>query len=93
MSSIVAQIPGGTLDPIAVPKYQTPLLIPPAMPKAGTVKLKGGKNADYYEISMRQIAQQILPAGSAGDDGMGLWRGQVGQQERSAPAQCAVAHD
>ena len=33
------------------------------MPKAGTVKLKGGKNADYYEISMRQIMQQILPAG------------------------------
>jgi FtsP/CotA-like multicopper oxidase with cupredoxin domain len=32
------------------------------MPKAGTVKLKGGKNADYYEISMRQFSQQILPA-------------------------------
>jgi FtsP/CotA-like multicopper oxidase with cupredoxin domain len=33
------------------------------MPRAGTIKLKGGKNADYYEISMKQIAQQILPAG------------------------------
>ncbi len=62
VSSIVAQIPGGALDPISVPKYMTPLLIPPAMPKAGTVKTKGGKNADYYEISMRQITQQILPA-------------------------------
>ena len=41
----------------------TPLLIPPVMPRAGTIKLKGGKNADYYEISMRQITQQILPAG------------------------------
>ncbi len=41
----------------------TPLLIPPVMPKAGTIKLKGGKNADYYEISMRQFPQQILPAG------------------------------
>jgi FtsP/CotA-like multicopper oxidase with cupredoxin domain len=58
-----AQIPGGTLDPTTVPKYVTPLLIPPVMPKAGTVKLKGGKAADSYEISMRQFTQQILPAG------------------------------
>jgi hypothetical protein len=57
-------IAGGTLDPLAIPKFATPLLIPPVMPKAGTIKLKGGKPADYYEISMKQIAgQQILPAG------------------------------
>lgn len=56
-------IPGGTLDPLAVLKYQTPLLIPPVMPRAGTIKLRGGRNADYYEISMKQFAQQILPAG------------------------------
>jgi len=57
-------IPGGTLDPLVIPKYQTPLLIPPVMPKAGTIKLKGGKNADYYEISMKPVpgGQQILPA-------------------------------
>ena len=58
-----AQIAGGTLDPLSVPKYQTPMLIPPVMPKAGTVKLRGGKNADYYEISMKQFPQQILPEG------------------------------
>ena len=58
-----APIPGGTLYPLTVPKYVTPLLIPPVMPKAGTIKQKGGKNVDYYEISMRQFAQQILPAG------------------------------
>ncbi|HMN31154.1 MAG TPA: twin-arginine translocation signal domain-containing protein, partial [Caldilineaceae bacterium] len=34
---VLAQIPGGTLDPGAVPKYQMPLLIPPVMPKAGTI--------------------------------------------------------
>jgi len=55
-----AQIPGGTLDPISVPKYQTPMLIPPAMPKAGVLKVKG-QNVDYYEISMKQFSQQILP--------------------------------
>ena len=35
------QIPGGTLDPGAVPKYQTPLLIPPVMPRAGTITMRG----------------------------------------------------
>ena len=60
---VQAAIPGGTLGPVAILKYSTPLLIPPVMPMAGTLKLKGGKTADYYEISMRQISQQILPAG------------------------------
>jgi len=58
-----AQIPGGTLDPASVPKYQTPLLIPPVMPTAGTIKNMMGKNGDYYEISMKQFPQQVLPAG------------------------------
>ena len=59
----IAQIPGGTLDPMSVPKYAAPMLIPPVMPRAGTITLTGGKNADYYEISMKQFAQQILPSG------------------------------
>jgi FtsP/CotA-like multicopper oxidase with cupredoxin domain len=58
----MAQIPGGTLDPASVQKYVTPMLIPPAMPRAGKVKQKGAKNIDYYEIAMRQFPQQILPA-------------------------------
>jgi len=58
-----AAIPGGTLAPGAIPKYQTPMLIPPVMPKAGVIKQRGGKNIDYYEISMKQFAQQILPVG------------------------------
>ena len=58
----LAQIPGGTLDPHLVPKFQTAMLIPPVMPRAGTLVMPGGKPADYYEISMKQISQQILPA-------------------------------
>jgi spore coat protein A, manganese oxidase len=58
-----AQIPGGTLDPADVAKYATRMLIPPVMPRAGTITMPGGKPADYYEISMKQISQQILPAG------------------------------
>ncbi len=59
----LAQIPGGSLDPTSVQKYVTPLLVPPVMPQAGTIKQPGGKNVDYYEISMKQFSQQILPAG------------------------------
>jgi len=57
-----APIPGGTLDPLDVPKYQTPLLIPPVMPRADVIPDPGGKPIDYYEISVKQFPQQILPA-------------------------------
>jgi spore coat protein A len=56
-------LPGGTLEPAGIPKYQTPMLIPPVMPTADRIIERGGKNIDYYEISMRQFDQQILPAG------------------------------
>jgi FtsP/CotA-like multicopper oxidase with cupredoxin domain len=59
----LAQVPGGTLSPAHVPKYQTPLLIPPVMPRAAVITSPGGKPTDYYEISVRQFQQQILPAG------------------------------
>jgi FtsP/CotA-like multicopper oxidase with cupredoxin domain len=59
----LAQIPGGSLDPDSVPKFGTPMLIPPVMPKTATIRMPGGKPADYYEISMKQISQQILPTG------------------------------
>ena len=63
ISKAIAQVTTPTLDPSTIPKYETPLLIPPVMPRAGTITMPGGKPADYYEISMRQFAQQILPAG------------------------------
>src|SRR4029453_11732311 len=58
----LAQVPGCTLDPRDVPKYQTPLVIPPAMPRTAKLKVPGGnKQIDYYEIAVRQFRQQILP--------------------------------
>lgn len=51
------------LDPTSITKYQDPLVIPPAMPRTSKLKVKGGKNIDYYEIAVRQFQQQILPAG------------------------------
>ena len=50
------------LNPETIPKYVAPLVIPPAMPRTGKIKDKGGKNIDYYEIAQRQFQQQILPA-------------------------------
>ena len=57
----LAQIPGGTLDPGSVLKYQTPMLIPPVMPKAPSGLGKVGPGVDYYEIGVSQFQQQILP--------------------------------
>ena len=48
-------LPGGTLDPTTIPKYVTPLVIPPVMNNAGT--------ANDYDIAVRQFQQQILPGG------------------------------
>ena len=55
-TSIFAQpLPGGTLDPITIPKYVTPLVIPPVMKNNGVT--------NSYDIAVRQFNQQILPAG------------------------------
>ena len=54
---ISAPVPGGTLDPTSIPKYVSPLVIPPEMPKSVT-----DASVDY-QISVRQFQQQILPAG------------------------------
>ena len=59
----LASIPGGTLNPASVPKFQTPLLIPPVMPRSRILLQAAGKPVDCYEISMRQFSQQVLPEG------------------------------
>lgn len=56
----LAQVPGGTLPPGSIPKYVTPLVIPPAMPRAAAPPAV--RSVDYYEIAVRQFQQTILPA-------------------------------
>ena len=56
-------LPGGTQNPLAIPKYVNPLVIPPAMPRTSKITRRGAKNIDYYEIAVRQFQQQILPPG------------------------------
>ncbi len=50
-------LPGGTLDPTTIPKYATPLVIPPVLydDQGGTAPLN-------VEVALRQINQQMLPA-------------------------------
>jgi FtsP/CotA-like multicopper oxidase with cupredoxin domain len=52
-----------SIDPTAIAKYQAPMVIPPAMPRTGKIRVRGGKNIDYYEIAVREFFQQILPPG------------------------------
>ncbi len=59
--ALAVPIPGGTLDPTSIPKYATPLVIPPAMPRTAGLPQAGGTAVDYYEIAVRQFAQHILP--------------------------------
>ncbi len=50
-------LPGGTLDPLTIPKFAEPLTVPPAMPTTSS-----SPALDYYEIAMRQFKQNVLPA-------------------------------
>ncbi len=58
-----AALPGGTLDPTTIPKYEASLVVPPAMPRTAVLSQPGGKKTDSYEIALRQFEQQILPPG------------------------------
>jgi bilirubin oxidase len=48
------------LEPENISKYVTPLFIPPVMPQSTAPSA----DLDYYEITMRQFKQQVLPDGS-----------------------------
>ena len=54
---VFARMRGGGLPPRVIPKFVTPLVIPPAMPPTGM-----DSSADFYRIAVRQFEQQILPA-------------------------------
>lgn len=66
-SVFAAPLPGGTLDPLTIPKYVQPLVIPPVMPKASVQPVPADPllpvPAADYNIAVRQFQQQILPGG------------------------------
>jgi spore coat protein A len=54
-TALAEPAPGGSLDPLSIPKYVTPLVIPPVMHNDGA--------ANSYDLAVRQFQQQILPGG------------------------------
>ena len=89
----LAQIPVVTLDPAVVPKFATPMLIPPVMPRAATIRQPGAKPLDYYEISMRPDPAADSPRRPSRDHGLGVRRDRGGEQPRAAHPQRSLAHD
>lgn len=67
LAAQAAPLPGGTLDPASIPKYVTPLVIPPVQPpvlrKADLPKKlqKATPFDTQYEIAAKQFDQQVLP--------------------------------
>jgi FtsP/CotA-like multicopper oxidase with cupredoxin domain len=57
-----AASPVEVLDARSIPKYVTPLVIPPAMPRTPKRGRLRGRSLDYYEIAVRQFRQHVLPA-------------------------------
>lgn len=62
IGALAQALPGGTLNPTTIPKYVTPLVIPPVMNDAGTAA-GGAATPNNYDIAVRQFQQQILPGG------------------------------
>jgi FtsP/CotA-like multicopper oxidase with cupredoxin domain len=58
-SARAAPLPGGTLDPLTIPKYVQPLPIPATMPPA--VDATGAPVPGTYDVAARQFQQQVLP--------------------------------
>jgi FtsP/CotA-like multicopper oxidase with cupredoxin domain len=59
LNAAAAPLPGGTLNPLSIPKYVDPLPIPGVMPQAPGAPA----GTDYYEIAVRQFQQQVLSTG------------------------------
>src|SRR6266508_2276291 len=62
VTSFAAPLPGGTLDPLTVPKYVDQLPIPVVMPQTPNAAVNA-MGIDYYEIAVRQFQQQVLSTG------------------------------
>ncbi len=53
-SAFAVPVPGGTLDPLAIPKYATPLVIPPVLFDDGGAPMTAS-------IALSEFQQQVLP--------------------------------
>lgn len=79
--AFAAPLPGGTLDPLSIPKYVTNLVIPPVMKQVNSGEDDSEEKDDDYKIAVRQFKQQILPTGFPATT---VWS--YGPQSDSTPA-------
>ena len=86
-------VPGGLLDAITVPKFQSALLIPPVMPRVGSHPATRWTP----DRRVRHLGPAARPAGAPGrhadDDRVGIRARGHGSAERPARPQRAVVHD
>lgn len=61
--AVATGIPGGSLAATAIPQFRSRLVVPQVAPTKGLVQTASGDVADYYEMSVKQFTQQVLPAG------------------------------
>jgi FtsP/CotA-like multicopper oxidase with cupredoxin domain len=54
---LAVPVPGGTLDPLLIPKYVTPLVIPPAL-----YDDQGGATPIVGDVALEEFSQQVLPS-------------------------------
>jgi FtsP/CotA-like multicopper oxidase with cupredoxin domain len=57
-NALAQAVPGGTLDPNTIPKYVTPLVIPPVL-----FDDNGGQDPLDVSVALRPFQQQVLPTG------------------------------
>ena len=69
---VFAQIPGGTLDPANVLKYQTPMLIPPAMPRGRQGQAEEGEEHRLLRDRHAPVPTADPAGHVASDDGLGI---------------------
>lgn len=84
---VAAELPGGSLPAGQIRQFASPLLVPPPCRARAGSGARGGP-VDYYEISVRQVAQQILPAEHPATTvwGYGPAGGGQGRRGHGAPA-------
>ena len=80
------ELPGPTRPGAGIPKFRSPLLVPPTMPRTRRSGPDGP--IDHYDISVRQFEQQVLPDDLPGTTvwGYGPAAGGAGRQLHHAPS-------
>lgn len=84
---LVAELPGGTLLASSIRQFASALVVPPTMPRT---RRSGGPKGpvDVYDISVRQLSQQMLPPEHPATTvwGYGPAAGGVGRRLHHAPS-------